>query len=217
MNGGAGEGGGQDTGGVGDDAHGLKDVFGYLENVGVNGIAIIGILVWIDIQQKSTPENVWMARVDAHFNDHEIDLARSSLWKASKDNKEIIGEMIIHKNPGKKQRNLLDIQKAMMQLKEKMKLPLLMSTSQMMKRCPAFHCDKENANDVDVMAKVKVLEQSMDSFMKQQGEQMRNLTETMGNLCQTRSAPTPPPPVEARVRSLRKYDSAGRERSVSPS
>ena len=122
-----------------------------------------------------------MSQAEAHFDEHEIDLARSSLWKASMDKKEIIGEMIIHKNPGKMHRNLVDIKNAMKQLKEKTKLPLLMSTSDMMKRCPAFHCDKDNANDVDVMTKVKVLEQSMDSFMKQQGEQMRNLTETMGS------------------------------------
>jgi hypothetical protein len=61
-----------------------------------------------------------------------------------------------------------------------------------MKRCPAFHCDKENTGDVDVMTKVKVLEQSMDAFMKQQGEQMRNLTETVGNLCQNLAVPTLP-------------------------
>ena len=140
VNGGAGEGGGQPTGGGGDVAHGLKDVFGYLGNVGVNGVAINGILVWIDIQQKSTPENVWMSQAEAHFDEHEIDLARSSLWKASMDKKEIIGEMIIHKNPGKMHRNLVDIKNAMKQLKEKTELPLLMSSSDMMKRCPAFHC-----------------------------------------------------------------------------
>lgn len=70
--------------------------------MGSKGIAINGILVWIDIQHKSTPENVWMAQADYHFKDHEIDLARSSLWKASNENKDIIGDMIIHKNPGKK-------------------------------------------------------------------------------------------------------------------
>ena len=56
MNGGAGAGGGTPPEDGGGGADSLSDVFGYLRNVGPNGIAINGILVWIDIQQKSTPE-----------------------------------------------------------------------------------------------------------------------------------------------------------------
>ena len=53
----------------------------------------------------------------------------------------------------------------------------------MLKKCPAFHFDKSDTTPVDVMAKVKVLEESMNNFMKQQGEQMRNIAETVGNVC----------------------------------
>ena len=156
MNGGAGAGGGAPPEGGGGGADSLSDVFGYLRAVGPNGIAINGILVWIDIQQKSTPENVWMAQAESHFADLEIDLARSSLWKAAIDKKAIIGNMIVHKTPGKVRKNLVDIAKAMMILKEKSMLPLLLTTSNMMKKCPAFHSDKGNTDAIDVMAKVKV-------------------------------------------------------------
>ena len=79
MNGGTGEGGGAPPGDAGGGADTLCDVFGYLRNIGPNEIAIIGILVWIDIQQKSTPENIWMAQAESHFAELEIDVARSSL------------------------------------------------------------------------------------------------------------------------------------------
>ena len=215
MNGGAGAGGGAPPEGGGGGADSLSDVFGYLRAVGPNGIAINGILVWIDIQQKSTPENVWMAQAESHFADLEIDLARSSLWKAAIDKKAIIGNMIVHKTPGKVRKNLVDIAKAMMILKEKSMLPLLLTTSNMMKKCPAFHSDKGNTDAIDVMAKVKVLEESMDNFMKQQGEQMRNLTETMVKVCQERPPPAPPA-MDNRVRDLRKNDNVSRSRSASP-
>ena len=215
MNGGAGEGGGAPVGAEGGEGGpsdgGLIDVFGYLRNVGLNGIAINGILVWIDIQMKSTPENIWMAQAESHFADLEIDLARSSLWKAANDKKEVIGGMVAHKTPGKTHKNLVDIVKAMKALKEKSMLPLLLSTSDMMKKCPAFHCDKEETKAVDIMTKVKVLEESMDNFMKQQGDQMRNLLETVGGIQQR------PPAMDNRVRVLKKNDSVSvRPRSGSP-
>jgi hypothetical protein len=66
MNGGAGEGGGGD--GDGDNVgENLDDVFGYLRKESKNGIAINGILVWIDVQQKSTPPNVWLAQAAYAF------------------------------------------------------------------------------------------------------------------------------------------------------
>ena len=58
-------------------------------------------------------------------------------------------------------------------LKDKKMLPMLISTIDMMKKCPALHVEKDDTNAVDIMAKVKVLEESMNSFMKQQVQQMQ--------------------------------------------
>ena len=46
-----------------------------------------------------------MAQAESHFADPEIDIARSSLWKAANDKKALIGEMIAHKTPGKTKGN----------------------------------------------------------------------------------------------------------------
>ena len=206
MNGSSGEGPGAPPGKSGGGEDTLKDVFGYLRNNGSNGIAINGILSWIDIQQKSTPENIWMAQAESHFAEHEIDVARSALWKAA--SKDVIGAMVAHKTPGKAHKNLVDIVKAMKILKEKKMLPLLISTSDMMKKCPSFHVEKEDTNAADIMTKVKVLEESMNSFMKQQGEQMRNIAETIGS--------SQGPASFNRLQVLRNNVNMHRDRSASP-
>ena len=166
MRGGAGEGGGgRDDGDSG--GENLEDVFGYLSKESKNGIAINGILVWIDVQQKTTPPNVWLAQASYAFCEEQVDAARSALWKAVGSRKELIGDIIAHKSPGKKEKNLEDLNKAMMTLKEKDALPMLLCTNGMVPNFPAFHCDKEATNMTDLVIKMKVLEESMSGFMKQ--------------------------------------------------
>ena len=119
MHGGAGEGGG------GDDQDGrLVDVFSFMKNNAMNGIAINGLLVWMDVQQKTTPPNILLAQAAATFCEIDVDAARADLWKAAGNRKDLIGEIVAHRNPGKKEKNLEDIHKTMMILKEKDVLPL---------------------------------------------------------------------------------------------
>ena len=136
MNGGAGEGGGEDP------VERLEDVIGYLKKEAKNGIAINGLLVWIDVQQRTTPPNVWMAQASNAFLEEDVDAARSALWKAVGERKDVIGNIIGHKSPNKKEKNLEDIHKAMMALKEKELLPFLLCSNRMVPNFLAFHCDK---------------------------------------------------------------------------
>ena len=181
MNGGSGEGGE-------DPDESLSDVFNYLKKNAKNGIAINGILVWIDVQLNGTAPNVWKAQAAYAFLDEEIDAARSALWKAAGDKKELIGEIIAHKSPGKKEKNIEDIHKAMTKLKDNGVLPMLLSTNKMIRNFPVFHCDKDTMNVGDVMNKVRVLEDSMNSFMKQNCDQMQALTESIGAIGQSSSS-----------------------------
>ena len=119
MNGCAGEGGG----GPDHPGDGLGDVFKYLGEKGSNGIAMNGILVWMEIQQRSSSKNIVLSQAAYAFCDTEVDAARAALWKAAARRKDLIGEIIAHKSPGKKEKNLEDIYKAMMVLKEKDALP----------------------------------------------------------------------------------------------
>ena len=65
MNGCAGEGGG----GPEQPGDGLGDVFKYLGEKGNNGIAMNGILVWMEIQQRSSPKNIVLSQASYSFCD----------------------------------------------------------------------------------------------------------------------------------------------------
>jgi hypothetical protein len=97
MNGGSGEGGGGEN-----HAERMDEVFSFLKNEDKNGIAVNGILVWMDVQQKSTPPNILLAQAAYAFCDIEVDAARAALWKAAGNRKDLIGEIVGHKSPGKK-------------------------------------------------------------------------------------------------------------------
>ena len=94
---------GVDTGGVdmsalgahgGNPGDSLSLVLESLRKEAEHGIAFNGILVWIDIQQRSTPANIWMSQAAYAFCDNEIDSARMSLWKAAEKNWKLIGNII---------------------------------------------------------------------------------------------------------------------------
>ena len=79
-------------------------------------------------------------------------------------------------------------------LKENGALPMLLSTNNMIRKFPVFHCDKDAMNVADVMNKVKVLEDSVCSFMKQNCDQMQALTESIGAIGQSSSFAHPQVP-----------------------
>ena len=155
----------------------LEDVLSYLKKHSSNGVAVNGILVWMDIQQNTTPPEVWQAQADYAFEDGEIDVAQS----AAGARKDIIGEIVAHRSPGKKRKNLEDIYKAMSALKDNNAMPLPLGTSPMVKEFPPFHCDKETMNITDVMTKIKVVEQSLGAFIKQNNEQFKAITDVISN------------------------------------
>ena len=98
------------------DESGLQEVFGFLKQKASNGLVINGLLTWIDVQQKTTPPNIWLTQAASAFNDDEVEIAKAALWKSS--------------------------------------------SSSMIRVFPAFHCDKDKSDITDVLAKVKVVEES---------------------------------------------------------
>jgi hypothetical protein len=57
----------------------------YLKKAAKNGIVVNGKIVWIDIQQNETAENIWKAQATVRFNDDEVTEAKKcsmeSGWK----------------------------------------------------------------------------------------------------------------------------------------
>lgn len=99
-------------------------------------------------------------------------------------NKEIIGEYAAHRGTSKMKNHLEDILKAIRKLNEKKALPLFLGTGDMIKNSPVFNVDIRNSNIGDVLNRVKVLEESMGSFMKDQNDQVKKISEMVGSIGQ---------------------------------
>ena len=59
------------------DESGLQEVFGFLKQKASNGLVVNGILTWIDVQQKTTPPNIWLPQAASAFNDDEVEIAKA--------------------------------------------------------------------------------------------------------------------------------------------
>ena len=170
---------------------GLKEVFDFLKLQSGNGLVINGILAWIDVQQKSTPPNIWLAQAASSFCDDEVEIAKAALWKAASNRLDIIGDVVSRRNPDRIERNLNDIHTAMKALKEANAIPLILCSSSMVRTFPAFHCDKNTSDIGDVLSKVMVVEQSLGNFMKQSNDQMKKLANSIAKISQPKPAVTP--------------------------
>ena len=172
------------------DTDAFVDITDFLFSKAKNGVIINGILTWIDIQQKETAPALWEAQADEYFSEQEIMEAKKALWTACGKKFEIIGKLV-NRSADKKKATIDDIGKAMIKLKEYGVLPLLLGSSDMMKRAPCFNTCPSTANASDVVARVKVLEESLGSYMKLQTEEIKKLNMTVGSLIPPPAAPRP--------------------------
>ena len=145
-------GGGWEGGGENDAIN--RDLLEYLQDKGRNGVVIDGLVTWIELEQETVAEVIYMAHAVASFTDEESNEAKAALWKACEKN---IGEtapprqgLMVHKAPVAKG------------------IPL-------------------DANAGDIINRVTMLENSLTTFIKQQNEQMTNLTNSIGAI-----GPAPP-------------------------
>ena len=137
-----------------------KAVLDFLKNKGGgNGAVINGVLVWLDIQIKTTAEDIFLAQALSCFTDTEINEAKTALWSVADTSQ--IGEYSARRGNTKKKNELDDIVKAMKILNDKKALPLLVGTSTMMKNLPAHNIDPKQADTGDILTRMQVLEQSM--------------------------------------------------------
>ena len=61
---------------------------------------------------------------------------------------------------------------------------------------PEFYCDKDETNITDIAAKMKVIEQSLNSFIQQNSEQMQKLTDTVAKASDRTVTVRPPTVIE---------------------
>ena len=151
--------------------HGVLEFF---DGGGKNGIVINGLIAWINVVHDGTAENIWKEQAESHYDVSEVTEAKDILWQACGDN---IGDKDRRQGNNKKRSDLEDIHKALKRLKSDHKLPLILGTSEMFAKAPSFGGISEESSNGDVISKVKDLENVIETFMKKQNDQMKELTD----------------------------------------
>ena len=161
-------------------------ILDFLHSYGSHGIVIDGVISWIDLQLDSVADNIWIAHAIASYSDEEVLAAKSNLWKSCE---KLIGEPAPMRQGGNKKRsNIDDIAKALRKLKSCNTLPLILATGKMLRRAPLSSGIPANASNGDIVQRVTLLETSLKDFMKQQHDQIKNLTNAIGASTATLSA-----------------------------
>ena len=180
-----------DTGGGGSVDRELFEYLGDPAGPGKNGVIINGVVAWIDVVQDGPAEMVWKAQADGHFIDAEISEAKDALWKACREH---LGDTVSRQGENKKKKEIDDISEGLKKLKSVSKVPLILATGKMMARAPPFGGISDSSSIPDVIEKVKSLEESMESFMKKQTDQIKELSEivTVSTMCQKKQVVAAP-------------------------
>ena len=187
---GGGWGGVSDTGGGGSVDRDLLEYLGNRAGPGKNGVVMNGVIAWIDVVQDGPAEMVWKSQADGHFVDIEISEAKNALWKSSKEH---LGETVNRQGENKKKKEIDDISDGLKKLKSLSKVPLILATGRMIARAPPFGGISDSSSIPDVIVKIKSLEESMESFMKKQSDQIKELTEAVTvSICQKKLAGSVP-------------------------
>ena len=121
---------------------------------------------------KTTAENIWRTQALSYFNEEDILLAKSSLWSTC-DNC-IIGDFIPHRGNTKNKLHFEDILKALKKLSEANSLPIFLASSAGIRDTPIFNVDCQSNSIAEVINRIKVLEDSMSDFIKNQSEVLDN-------------------------------------------
>ena len=163
----------------------------YLNIIGKNGVVIDGVVAWIDVQQDGASDEIWKAQAGDKYTADEIENGKKALWDAAEQN---LGETLPkRKGNNKTSSDIEDIHKALLKLKCAHALPLILASSRMVARAPVSRGIPVDADNGDIVNRITALESSMSGFMKQQNEQIKFLTNTVGSLGQSGSGSLPNP------------------------
>ena len=137
----------------------------FMQVQGSNGIVIDGVIAWIDLHLDVHAFDLWMVQTLASFNDEEVQSAKEALWRACEKN---IGDTIPKRQGNnKKKADIDDIVKALRKLQSANMMPLVLSNGKMLMRTPMSAGIARNHENNDISNRVSLLENSLNSFMKQ--------------------------------------------------
>ena len=128
-----------------------------------NGIVISGVITWMLAQMDTLSSDIWRSLAERCFVVQEVTAAKEALKQVKGAELEwLMPEFKINRSgPNKKSKELEDIRKALVALREAKQMPLVLATAQQMLRCPQSWGVPESPTSQDVMGKIMHLEKAL--------------------------------------------------------
>ena len=153
-----------------------------------NGIVISGLVSWLNIQRDTNAEGIWITVALEQFNPDEVTEATKAVESVFagdvKGLKEKIPNYSDRRKAGenKKKTELGDI-RDMLKLYETLEcMPVILATSEQMKRCPQFWGEQKTEDVAGIVENVKMLKQVMTSYIEGNNQQMADMRREMSSM-----------------------------------
>ena len=142
---------------------GVSECLNFLKCYADSGVVLSGLLLWANIQRKTTAENIWKRQALSHFTGEEITQAKIDLWNTVGEN--TLGKIKNRKGYGKYKTELDDIGSALTKLAEKGTLPIFLGTSDMVSKTPVFNVETDSCDNTVILNQLKILEESLNKSL----------------------------------------------------
>ena len=141
----------------------VKECNEFLEEYASNDAILNGMLLWINIQRHVTPENIWKTQAVTKFLKEEITDAKEILWRIIGESE--LGKMKKRQGTTKTISEINDICYALNVLSEKDRLPIFLSTSDMVSQTPIYISHPVEGDSSEINARLRVIEESLNSII----------------------------------------------------
>ena len=145
--------------------NGVTESCEFLQIHGANGVIMNPFLLWVDIQRKMNPENVWKESALEKFASTEITEAKEILWRVA--GQDHIGKIVKRQGSSKSTSEISDICGGLNKLVEKDKLPLFVCTSGMVASTPIYTGGSPGINQTDVGDHLKKIDESIKKTLNE--------------------------------------------------
>ena len=141
-----------------------------LKGIGLHGVTLDGLLLWVDTKRRTIPEDSWKQQVFANFTAEEITNAKNILWDVANTN-DLLGRNIVRKGDSKSISEINDICGALKTLSEKQKMPVFIATSTMVMQSPEAGGDSNQQLQCLVDTKLNNLQKHLDESLQKHADQ----------------------------------------------
>ena len=168
-----------------------------ISKFGEKGVVISGLVAWMEAQMDTQGSDIWLSLAERCFQDSEVSAAKEALKLASGTALEALVTDFNKNRKGenKKVKELDDIKRAVLALREAGKMPLVMATSKQLTRCPQSWGVPDSPSSQDIMGKISYLEKAMADSIEQQKEQFKQIRAELAPLKASQIPKSPSIPV----------------------